>query len=276
MAHSAVAPSSPVSSAPGERVPLLEELRLDHGPIERLGAFLLRADAALVDRGIRLYRCPISELVRVNALNRESWGAFSPILDVRVAPLGPADSYCLTGTTASGEIVVAQGGRLLDTMLGTLQDLADSQSIYYGHPHQPDIAQPRCTMNVPMARELRGRLVCSGGTWVKPSHRGLGLAAILPRISRTLALGWWNTDYTISFLSDSLAKSPVLKSYGYTNIQPGYSIQQNGQETYRGSLVWMSRAAMLDDLQEFQLRGLAEIDRQIDRGGRQQQSAPAR
>lgn len=259
-----------------ERVPFLEGLRLDHGPVELLGAFLLRADKALADRGIKLFRCPISELVRVNAMNQDSWGAFTPILDVRVAPLTAADSYCLTGVTAAGEVVVAQGGRLLDTGSGTLQDLADDQSIYYGRPHQPELAEPRCVMNVPMARHLAGRLVCSGGTWVRPSHRSIGLSAILPRISRTLALGWWNTDYTISFLSDQLAKSPVLKSYGYTNIQAGYAIHQSGRETYRGSLVWMERETMLTDLAEFVSRGLTEIDRQIDDRSREQKAAPAR
>lgn len=257
------------TTADGGHRRLLEGLRLDHGPIDQIGSFLLRAEKAMADRGITMFLSPISELVRVNAMNLDSWYAFSPILDVRVAPLDASNSHCITGRDQSGETVVLLGNRLIDTGERSLQEYADDQSLYYGRPHVPLESEPRCVMSVPIANELRGRLTYSGGMWVKPVYRGLSSSAILPRVSRLLALGRWGTSHTFSFVTDSLAKSPVLRAYGYENIQPSYAIVQGGEETYRGSLIWMETAKVIDDMREFMSRGFAEIDRTIgDRSGK--------
>ncbi|MEQ1842391.1 MAG: hypothetical protein ABL994_18470 [Verrucomicrobiales bacterium] len=262
-------------SADAEPRPLLEGLRLDYGPVSRIAEFLLKADKAMADRVVTICISSLSELVRVNSINRDTWGTFTPILDVRVAPLTAENSYCLTGLDRAGEVVVLQGGRLIDTGDITLQQMADDQSIYYGRAHNPSDAEPRCLMSVPKANHLRGRLTYSGGLWVNPIYRGVGFSALMPRISRLLALGRWDTNHTISFVTDSLAGSPVLKAYGYKNIEPRYSIQQNGVQTYSGSLVWMDTAAVIEDMESFLSTGFTEIDRAISERSSKQVAASA-
>ena len=268
--RSANSEESPFVAKPGQEGHrrFLENLRLDHGPIDELGSFLLRAERAMSDHGVTLYNSPMSELARVNEVNQQTWKSFSPILDFRLAPLDRTNSYCVTGRDPSGEVVVLIGGKLIDTGERTLQETADDQSIYYGQPHSPSLTQPRCVMTVPVAKHLKGRFNYSGGLWVKPSYRGRGFPAIMERISRMFALGQWGTSHAISFVTDELANSPVLLAYGYKNIQPSYSIVQDGAEAYRGSLIWMEAKAAIDDMREFGSNGLSKIDRAVIDGRR--------
>jgi hypothetical protein len=241
-------------------VRLLDDLRLDHGPIEDLAAFLLMADTALSDMGITMYRSPISELVRICEMHPKSWGWFAPMLDVRIAPIDPQTSYSIIGLDGQGEVAVVQGGKLLDTGQRTVQDMADDHSLYYGVPRNPAPHELQCRLSAPMASNLMGRLHYSGGLWVDPKHRGRGLPAITERISRALGLGWWGTAYAFSFVSESLTASPLNSLTGFKNVQPSYSIFKDGAETYKGSLIWMDADSVATDLKEFGLTGFAKID----------------
>jgi hypothetical protein len=194
-------------------------------------------------------------------------------LDVRVAPLDVTNSCCVTGRDSTGEVVVLIGSRLIDTAGRTLQQMADDQSIYYGRPHTPGPSEPRCLMSSAMAAELKGRFTYSGGLWVKPTYRGRGFPAVMERISRLLALGRWGTSHTISFVSESLATSPVLKAYGYTHIQPSYAIVQDGVEAYRGLLIWMQTGEVIADMRAFMSGGFAQIDHAVVDGRRKQVAA---
>jgi len=254
---------------------LLDNLRLDHGPIEDLAAFLLMADKALSDMGITMYRSSVSELARVCEMHPASWGWFAPMLDVRIAPIDPATSYSIIGRDQHGEVVVVQGGKLLDTGKRTVQAMADDHSLYYGVPRNPALHELRCSLSAPIASTLRGRLHYSGGLWVNPTHRGRGFPAITERISRALGLGWWGTNHTFSFVSESLIASPLNSLTGFKNIQPSYSIFKDGVEAYKGSLIWMDAETVATDLREFCLTGFAKIDAGVIYGGRKNNSAVA-
>jgi len=265
----AASPRGAFAAKKADSVKLLENLKLDHGPIEDIAAFLLIAEKAMSDLGITVFISPISELARVCDANPNTWGWFSPILDVRIAPLDATNSYSITGCDRTGQVVVLQGGRLFDTGEKSLQQIADDQSIYYGVARNPTDDELRCQLPAPMASTLKGRLHYSGGLWVNPSYRGRGFPAIMERISRALALGWWGTNHTFSFISDSLAGSPVFSAYGYKNIQPSYSIFKGTAELYKGSLIWMDSESLAADLKEFTSNGFAKVDRAVvDRRGK--------
>jgi hypothetical protein len=256
-------------------VRLLDDLKLDHGPIEEIAAFLLMADKSLSDMGITMYRSSIRELPRICGMHPKTWGWFAPMLDVRVAPIDPRISYSIIGLDQQGEVAVVQGGKLLDTGERTVQEMADDHSLYYGVPHDPAPHELRCKLSAPMASVLKGRLHYSGGLWVNPKHRGRGFPAISERISRALGLGWWGTNHAFSFVSDSLTASPLNSLTGFKNVQPSYSIFKDGAETYKGSLIWMDAEAVAADLKEFSLTGFAKIDAGIIYGrGKNNAAAP--
>ncbi len=260
------------TGAPASK-PLLEDLRLDYGPIQDIGEFLLRCNRCLGDCGIELHLAPISEIARINTLEQSSWGPFTPILDTRVGDLTAEESYCFVGRNRDGRIVAVQGGRVFEGGERSLQDLADDQSLYYGKGGQPGPGQPTCIVTSPSARLIKGRFVYSGALWVHPEFRGFNLAALLPRMSRAYALGCWGTDVTFAFVSDQISSSPLFRSYGYHKLEPSYSIYYNGEKSYQGSLMWMDQDELVADMLEFGSAGIAEIDRRIGLGRGKNKSA---
>jgi hypothetical protein len=272
----ALASTRPLPATGTHGPSFLEGLKLDHGPVPELARFLLNADAAIRERGVTLQFAPMSEIVRVNGLNQASWGPFTPILDSRVAPLPPETSFCLMGVDTTGRPVTVQGVRLFDCAGGTLAGLAATQALYYGDRPLPDDPQT-CELTAPIAADLTGRLLYSGALWVHPDVRGQALSALLPRVARVLALGRWRTDWTFTFVSEAIAASKLMDNYGYRLIQPAYTIYQAGRVTYRGSLVWMDRDRLLDDMRAAASRHFPpQVDGMVGDGGGEQKVAAVR
>src|SRR5437667_41324 len=116
-------------------------------------------------------------------------------------------------------------------------------------PWTPGLAaREECEVTAPAARRLKGRIVYSGGGWYHPDFRGCSLSAILPRISRAYAFTRWNSDYTVTWVTDALIKKGVVARYGYTNVEWGVRFSSAGAVYYEGALVWMNRMQMLGDL----------------------------
>jgi hypothetical protein len=139
------------STAVGLPRPFLEGLRLDYGPVPEIAHFLLRADAEVQRRGVVLRFAPVSEIAEINSQQQTSWGAFTPILDVRLAPLNDDNSFCLLGTSLSEQIVTVQGARLFSTGDASLAELARTQALYYGDQGFPGGAAPHCKLTAASA-----------------------------------------------------------------------------------------------------------------------------
>ncbi|MEZ5773504.1 MAG: hypothetical protein R3D33_01980 [Hyphomicrobiaceae bacterium] len=254
----------------------LADLTIDYGPSPFVGEFLLRADATVRSIGISLELAPLSEIAVHNArVPARDWGPFSPILDTRVVKVPEGMGYCLLGRTRTKRVVVAQAGRIFDTANRSLQDMADDLSLYYGSEPFPGGEQPRFTLeDCPAARAIRGRFLYSGALWVHPEYRKLGLSALLPRISRVYALGTRNTQYTVTFVSDSIKQSKLMAQYGYPGSEGVYKIFYGGRHTYTGSLSYLTTSQMLDETRAFESGALAQIDRRIADRSRENQAAP--
>jgi len=244
----------------------LDGLRLDHGPVPLLARFLLRADAYLRQQDIHLGFGSIATIAELNEEHFANWGRFAPQLDIRIATLTDADSYCLIGRNAQGDIVATQAGRIYDIGERSLQDIADDRSLYYG-ANPPPSDGLTCSISAPSARHIKGRFVYSGALWVRPDYRGLRLAALLPRMSRAYALGRWNTMYTFAFIGAAMASSPLLAMYGYRKVEPTYTFFENGTQIYTGSLMWMDAEELAQDLEAFISTGFEELDRSVGLGG---------
>lgn len=237
----------------------LQDISIDHGPVQLLGQFFLKADTAVRNRGVVLSFAPITELIAVNLANQDSWGMFAQTLDSRHGRIPVDRSYCLLGTNASGEVVAAQAGRIYDLKGKSLRDIADDGSLYYGDGARPP-GGISCAMTAPSAAKITGRLVYSGALWVRPDLRGQKLAAFLPRISRAYALARWNTHYTFAFMSREIAASSLSRQYGYRNIESSYTVYQKGESIYQGMLAWMDADELSSDLFAFSSTLNAKID----------------
>lgn len=242
------------------RSSFLADLKIDHGPPGLLGRFFLAAENAVRDRGVVLSFASLEQSAMLHDAQTKNWAVFPPMLDTRLAHISEDMSYCLLGRNARGQVVCCQGGRIYDLDGRSLADIVNDQSFVYGDGGQPKDSQPVCAISAPSASTITGRFVYSGALWVHPDWRGQRLAGILPRISRAYALARWNTAYTFAFVSNSVANSPLLKLYGYKNVEPAFHFENLGPGHVDGCLLWMDAAALAADLVDFMATGLAKID----------------
>src|SRR5690606_12107631 len=124
------------------------------------------------------------------------------------------------GTAADGTIVSTQAAKFYDLNGSSLAESVASFRFFYADPDTTCEPGEICRLTAPSASRINGPVVFSGSTWIHPDYRKLGLPAILPRISRALALTRWNTSYTISFVKFVLVEKGVAQAYGYNNIEP--------------------------------------------------------
>jgi hypothetical protein len=82
-------------------------------------------------------------------------------------------------------------------------------------------------------------------------RRGRELSAILPRISRALALTLWDTQFTVSFVDWRLVQKGVVARYGYRTIEDGVRFRGIVGDEFYGAVVWMDRTILLEDLKDF-------------------------
>jgi hypothetical protein len=250
-----------------DRVPFVEGLRLDYGRVPQIARFLLQADAFVYRAGIALAFEPLPALAELNAAQFETWGRFAPQLDTRIAPVPAGSSYCLIGRNGEGKIVAAQAGRVYEAGPKTLFDIAVDRSMYYGELEPPPNGIT-CELTAPGAQVISGTFVYSGGLWVHPDYRGHRLAAILPRVSRCIALGRWNTSFTHAFIGEKMANSPLLQFYGYKRVEPSYTFYEDGRPIYTGLLMWMDRDELIDDVEQFTRHQLPALDASLRSGHR--------
>src|SRR3546814_7771415 len=71
-----------------------------------------------------------------------------------------------------------------------------SLRLFYPDPEKQKLLQESCSVASAAARELSGRIVYSGGTWIHPDYRKRLMPMILPRISRALALTRRSVEHT--------------------------------------------------------------------------------
>jgi hypothetical protein len=232
---------------------LPDQITINYGPREQLGRFFLAADKAARDRGVSLSLSTDFELLReVNARNYGSWHGLAPSFDCAYGGIDSSCGFWIVGRDSSGEIVTTQAARFFDTGSENLRDYLVSLRLFYPDPEKQKLPQESCAVTSAAALQLSGRIVYSGGTWIHPDYRKRLMPMILPRISRALALTRWDTSYTFSMVSHALVSKGVAAAYGYRNIEPGIRWMNSPSELrLDGTLVWMDRAHMLQDMAGF-------------------------
>ena len=228
---------------------LPDQITLDKGPIQLLAQFLLQADRAAYDRGVRLSLHQDFDLLRrVNEQSRTSWGKLVPIFNTEHRDLDPANSFWIAGYDSDGAIVATQAARFLPLQNSSLADELTSLRLFYRTPGPHLAAGERCEVLAPSAAAITGSVVFSGGGWYHPRCRGTGLSTILPRISRAYAHARWATDYTVSMVEPVLTEKGVVRSYGYSKVEPMIRFLGSFRGDLDLHLIWMATEEMLQDL----------------------------
>ena len=204
--------------------PFLKNLNLEHGPLDVLGRFFLKADQAVRNRGVELSLTTIDELADFNRRHLKD-SPLMPVFNPRMTGLAGRPSFAILGRDQGGRIVATQAARLYEWPDTCLTEEAQNLKMFYGDAPPPD--GTACQVTAPAGRQISGRVIYSGAGWYEPEYRKRELSYILPRLSRALALTQWNSDFTISFVEwvkDDhvlLEKVPgfTLKSGNYDEIE---------------------------------------------------------
>jgi hypothetical protein len=239
---------------------LISEIDVEFGPVELIGRFFLKADAAARERGITLSFGSFDDLVAANRANSASWRRLVTMYDPAFCSLTPDHATCILGRNRAGEVVATQAARVYRLTHTTLHDELESLRAFYDHPERDRNAGEVCTVTAPSARQMVGRVLCGGAAWYRPDYRGRFLSAILPRISRVYAFTRWQTDFTTSLMVEGIVKGGVAERSGYRNIEWAVEIANSPLGNVRCAFVWMTAQRLLEDLEEF----LADFDAQID------------
>lgn len=230
---------------------LFDHITVQHGPAPLLGRFLLKAEDAARRRGLRLAFAGMHELLALNVANRDSWLPLFPLFDPTFNELTHDNAFCVLGYNQQGEPVAAQAGRLYQWADTNLHSEATSLRMFYADPERYKNPNEYCEVSALAARGVAGRVVFSGAAWYRKDYRGRQLVEILPRLSRAYAHARWNTDCTITMMTEAVVKAGVFPRNGYHNIEWDVLLSGSRLGDLRLALQWSKRQEMLEDLRAF-------------------------
>jgi len=131
-----------------------------------------------------------------------------------------SEGFWLRGVSqATGETVFTYGCRLAE-VVGTLRHELESLRIFYGNCElrQPNESCQLGELAYYVADQIQGRVSWIGGYWVHPDHRGQGLSALIPRLSRFVAYARWEFDCEAGAMDRKLADKGTAGAYGFTRV----------------------------------------------------------
>jgi GNAT superfamily N-acetyltransferase len=204
---------------PENNLRLPDALVIKHGPTQLLGRFILEADKAAREAGLRLrLRHDFAELNRINQQEVKS-GNWYPLINMfnpERADIAPENAFWLSGENEDGEIVTTFATRIYYWPDTNLEEQA--VAMLYGR----DEGQ-RCIITADAAKLISGVVMSSGAAWVRPDYRRRGLSQLLPRIAKAYAVSRWPIDWTFGFVTRVLVEKGVASS-SYGTGRYSYSI----------------------------------------------------
>ena len=227
---------------------LAQQFESNHGPSALFARFLTRTDRLLASRGLRVtIERDFDALLALNQETRKTGNPLTPNFSPEFGYDG-TDGYWLAARNRENQIVATLVGRVYDMRKTTLAAELESLRVFYVDPARHRLRNETCVNTTQQAREISGRVLYSGGAWVRPDARGTGLTAILPRISKVYAIGHWYADWAIALLQPILVRKGVAQRYGITNVE--YGVHWTGMRAGELEFVlgWLHRDEIVDDL----------------------------
>jgi GNAT superfamily N-acetyltransferase len=204
---------------PENNLRLPDALAIKHGPAPLLARFVVEADKAAREAGLRLrLRHDFAELNRINQQEVKS-GNWYPLINMfnpERADIVPENAFWLSGENELGEIVTTFATRIYYWPDTNLEEQA--VAMLYGR----DEGQ-RCIITADAAKLISGVVMSSGAAWVRPDYRRRGLSQLLPRIAKAYAVSRWPVDWTFGFVTRVLVEKGVASS-SYGTGRYSYSV----------------------------------------------------
>jgi hypothetical protein len=239
-----------------ERPTLFSQIALRYGPAGTLGRTILATEHLALTKGVHLSFATGAELLAVNEANRDTWLPLIGVFDVRFNALDDSNAFFILGRNVSGEVVACQAARLYAWERTSFKDECEGLTMFYRDPASMKLPGEEWTVSALAAKGVSGRVAFSGAAWYRRDYRGVGLVAWLPRLSRALAKGLWDTDVTVTVMAENNVKKGVYPRNGYRNAEWAVEAVNGRMGTLRYALLWSKSAEMIEDLEEF-LRDLA-------------------
>lgn len=240
----------------------LEDLTVEHGPVDLFGRFFLKADTALRQRGISLSFGTFDELLETNQRNRDSWLALAPTFSREFATFDPATSGCLIGRNSTGDVVLTHATRFYDWQDTNFHEQAENMRLWYDDPDTSKLPGEYCRVTAPSAKSLNGRIAFSGAVWYRPDFRGLGLPLIMSRVIRAYGHARWRSELSVSIMSNKVIGAGMRGKTGHHHQEWAVEWLNSRLANMTFALVWLDQFELVDELSGF----LADFDTKVDRG----------
>jgi GNAT superfamily N-acetyltransferase len=221
---------------------LIEQMTLVHGPRELLKRYFVIVEEALWARGIRLrLRTDFDQLVEINHQHRDSWPAFIPMFDPAHNALRIDDSFWIEGLDEAGCPVVTHAARLYDWADTTLEAELTSLRAFFRNPQAHLTNGDSIGVQAQAAKHIRGRVMGGGAVWVRPDHRGKGLATLVPRVSRAYALTRWNIIGNWAVMEPRIRDQGLAARHGFNEEEMIVFRLKAWRDHLPMLLIWMTR-----------------------------------
>jgi hypothetical protein len=231
--------------------PLFSRIALRYGPAGVLGRAILAAEHLASSMGVRLSFATGAELLAVNVANRATWLPLISVFDARFNSLNDSNAFFILGRNAAGEVVACQAGRLYAWERTSFKAECEGLTMFYRDPDSMKLPGEAWTVSALAAKGISGRVAFSGAAWYRRDYRGIGLVECLPRLSRALAKGLWDTDVTVTVMAENNVRKGVYPRNGYRNAEWAVEAVNGRMGTLRYALLWSKSAEMIEDLEEF-------------------------
>jgi hypothetical protein len=230
---------------------LFSQITLKHGPVGVLGRTILAAEQLALAKGVHLSFVTGHEMLAVNEANRATWLPLISVFDIRFNDLDDRNAFFIVGRDAAGEVVACQAGRLYEWESTNFKEECESLRMFYRDPEVGKLPGEEWTVTALAARAASGRVAFSGAAWYRRDYRGVGLVEWLPRLSRALAKGLWDTEVTVTVMAENNVKKGVFPRNGYRNAEWAVEAINGRMGTLRYAFLWSKSDEMIEDLEQF-------------------------
>lgn len=230
---------------------LINEVTVEHGPMDLLGRFFLKADLAARQRGVTLTFGSLDELVDANRRNRDSWLPLVATFDPDVGGITSDNSICVFGRNAGGEIVTTQAVRVFHWKQESFADACTNLTLFYADPTHSKGATEQCTVTAQKAFQVSGSVSITGAGWCRPDYRGKLMTCVFPRVTRALALTRWNPSFLTCVMSDKVVAGGLPQRAGWKETHWDIQMLNSPIGNLRLGFFAMDGHEFLSDLADF-------------------------
>lgn len=218
----------------------IEDVLVEHGPVEMVGRLLLRADSELRAKDVTLRFATFEELFEVNAANMATWHPLFSGFDPSKCNITDENGFCILGYNSQGEVVTSQAGRFFDWTDTTMYDELVSLRAAYDNPERDAQPNERIAVTAEKTKEITGRCALLGCIWVHPDYRRQSLPALMGRVSRAYSLTHWNVAYTTGLVAQKVEQGLMVKRLGTENIDWSIDLINTAPGDVHCSIIWAS------------------------------------